>query len=196
MAIAAILVLLAAVFLTATNLIVCSAAKGKITFQASEAAEKAGKDCRAIVVLGCAVRADGTPSPMLAERLDMAAALFEIQAAPVVYVSGDHRSDDYNEVGVMKSCLAERGVPEEAIIEDPMGLNTSLTIRHVKEEFSEGPVIFVSQKYHLYRTLFLAKREGVSGTGAASDTRRYAGQLYRDLREIAARTKDLLFPLS
>ena len=189
---AAVLVLAAAVFLAAANLIVCSAARGRIAQSAEEAADLAGTDCRAIVVLGCAVRSDKTPSPMLSERLDMAAALYRAKAAPVIYVSGDHRSDDYNEVGVMKSCLIDMGIPEEAILEDHDGLNTSRTIRHTQEAFGEGPVIFVSQKYHLYRTIFLADREGIEAFGASSDTRRYVGQFYRDIREVLARAKDLL----
>ena len=187
-----IALVLGALFLAVTNIIVCRAARGRIADTPLAAKTMAGEDCAAIVVLGCAVRSDGSPSPMLRERLEMAASLYQEGASDLVYVSGDHRSDDYNEVAVMQRCLMEMGVPEEAILLDHQGLNTRMTIEHTKEIFGEAPVIFVSQRYHLYRTVFLARREGIEAYAAASDTRRYLGQFYRDLREVAARTKDLL----
>ena len=189
---ACIVFALGAVFLAVTNLIVCGAARGRIKKDTEAVTELAGADCAAIVVLGCAVWEGNTPSPMLQERIDKAAALYKAGAAPVIYVSGDHRSDDYNEVGVMQACLMDQGVPEEAILLDHQGLNTNMTVLHTAETFGEGPVIFVSQKYHLFRTVYLARKNGIEAYGASADVRRHAGQLYRDIREVAARTKDLL----
>jgi len=48
----------------------------------------------------------------------------------------------------------------------------------------------VTQKYHIYRALYIADKLGLEAYGVASDPRRYAGQNIRDLREIAARVKD------
>ena len=48
------------------------------------------QDVECILVLGCAVRPDGTPSPMLAERLDKGVQLYESGIAPKLLMSGDN----------------------------------------------------------------------------------------------------------
>ena len=51
-------------------------------------------------------------------------------------------------------------------------------------------MIVVTQKYHLFRALYLAEKMGYDVLGAASDQELYAGQFARELREVAARNKD------
>ena len=57
-------------------------------------------DC--ILVLGCGVRDDGTPSAMLRDRLIQGITLYKAGAAPKLLMSGDHGRTDYDEVNVMK----------------------------------------------------------------------------------------------
>ncbi|MBQ3074754.1 MAG: SanA protein, partial [Clostridia bacterium] len=52
----------------------------------------------AILVLGAGVRADGTPSAMLEDRLLTAVALWEGKAAESVIVSGDHGKVEYDDI--------------------------------------------------------------------------------------------------
>ena len=54
-------------------------------------------------------------------------------------------------------------------------------------------MIIVTQKYHLYRALYISDRLGITAEGYASDPRQYAGQLYREFREILARDKDFFY---
>ena len=51
-------------------------------------------------------------------------------------------------------------------------------------------IVIVTQQYHLPRALYIASQLGLEAVGVPCDTRRYAGQLYRDIREILARDKD------
>ena len=51
-------------------------------------------------------------------------------------------------------------------------------------------VVVVTQAYHLPRALWIARALGLEAVGVACDTRRYAGQFNRDVREILARDKD------
>ena len=48
----------------------------------------------------------------------------------------------------------------------------------------------MTQKYHLYRALYIAKQLGMESYGVSADPREYAGQLYREAREVFARNKD------
>ncbi|WP_156158134.1 hypothetical protein [Gordoniibacillus kamchatkensis] len=54
-------------------------------------------------------------------------------------------------------------------------------------------VIIVTQRYHLQRAVYEARRLGLDAYGVASDLQRYAGAGRFELREIAARNKDFLW---
>ncbi len=71
-----------------------------------------------VLVLGARVTPQKQPSLMLAERLDAAIDVYSQGQADKILVSGDHDSIYYNEVGVMKAYLVERGIPEKDIFMD------------------------------------------------------------------------------
>ena len=50
----------------------------------------------------------------------------------------------------------------------------------------------VTQKYHLYRALFIAKQLDLEAYGVGADPRQYVGATYREIREILARDKDFI----
>ena len=152
------------------------------------AAQLENVDC--ILVLGAGVRSDHTPSLMLRERLDSGISLYQSDAAPKLLMSGDHRQDNYNEVQVMKDYAIDAGVPSFDVFMDHAGFSTYDSIYRAKEVFQAKKILIVSQEYHLYRALYLAKSLGLDAYGVPSDTRRYKGQVWRDLREVLARDKD------
>lgn len=147
-------------------------------------------DC--ILVLGAGVR-NGSPRPMLQDRLDYAIKLYNDGVAKKLLMSGDHGQKDYDEVNVMKEYAINKGVPSEDIFMDHAGFSTYESIYRAKDIFKAKKIIIVTQEYHLYRALYISKSLGVSAVGYASDPRQYAGQLYRNLREILARDKDFLY---
>ncbi len=152
----------------------------------------AGKGIDCILVLGCSVHPDGTPSRMLQDRLDAVIRLY--QASPQkILVSGDHEGPYYNEVGVMKRYLVEAGIPSEDIFSDHYGVSTYDSIYRAFHVFSVRRVTIVTQKYHIYRALHLAKCFGMDADGYVTEDIEYEGQSDRDMREIFARDKDFLF---
>ena len=155
-----------------------------------EAAELAGVDC--VLVLGCGVREDGTPSHMLEDRLKQGVALYDLQASPKLLMSGDHGRVEYNEVGTMKEYAMEAGVPSEDVFMDHAGFSTYESLYRAKEIFGVKKLIIVTQEYHLYRALYIAERLGLEAWGVASDYRTYWGQTTREIREILARAKDFV----
>lgn len=149
-----------------------------------------GEEADFILVLGCEVYPDGTPSPMLRDRLKRAIELYQSGAAPKLLMSGDHQSDDYDEVGAMKAYAMKAGVPEEDILTDGSGLSTFDSVYRAKNVYEGQNIIIVTQRYHLYRALYIAGRLGMNAAGAACDYEVYVGQTMRELREILARDKD------
>ena len=158
-----------------------------------EAAELSDVDC--ILVLGCGIHADGSPSRMLADRLSRSVELYELQAAPKLLMSGDHGSAEYNEVATMREYALERGVPSEDIFMDHAGFSTYDSMYRAKEVFGADKIIIVTQDYHLYRAIYIAQELGMEAYGVAAQDIRYSGQTMRDMREILARVKDFFFTM-
>ena len=147
-------------------------------------------DC--ILVLGCQVKDDGTPSHMLEDRLKRGVALYDAGAAPKLLMSGDHGKDGYNEVGTMKQYAMDAGIDSESIFMDHAGFSTYESIYRARDIFQADKILIVTQQYHLYRALYIAEKLGVEAYGVSADYRTYAGQTGRDIREILARCKDFM----
>ncbi len=143
-----------------------------------------------IIVFGALVRADGTLSDMLRDRVETGVRLYKAGVAPKILMSGDSENDDYDETTAMKKYAVEQGVPEEDVICDPYGLSTYDSVWRAKNIYKIESAVLVTQEYHLYRALYISDKLGVKTVGASADLDTYRGQFMRDLREIAARVKD------
>lgn len=149
------------------------------------------KDIDYILVLGASVRRE-RPSPMLEDRLKKAIELYNINTQNKILVTGDHTKEDYDEVTIMKNYLLENNIPEEKIIMDPAGVSTYDSIFRVQKQLKAKKIIIVSQKYHLYRALYIANSLGIEAYGVPADDIKYKGATYREVREILARNKDFI----
>ena len=147
-------------------------------------------DC--IVVLGCQVKDDGKPSDMLADRLRRGIELYNQGVAPKIIMSGDHGQKEYDEVNTMKQVAVDAGIPSNDIFMDHAGFSTYETLYRAKEIFEADKIIVVTQKYHLYRTMYIAEKLGIEAYGVNADYHTYWGQSNRDAREILARCKDFI----
>ena len=145
-------------------------------------------DC--ILVLGCGVRDDGSPSDMLHDRLKRGVALQQDGAAPKLLMTGDHGRVGYDEVDAMKSFAVEAGVASEDVFMDHAGFSTYESIFRARDVFAADKIIIVTQEYHLYRALHVANALGLEAYGVAADYHTYVGQANREVREILARNKD------
>lgn len=166
-----------------------SSAESRIVI-VDEAARLDDVDC--VVVLGCGVKPDGQPSDMLADRIAQGIALYERGASPKLLMSGDHGRSDYDEVNTMRNVAVEAGVPADDVFMDHAGFSTYESMYRARDVFQAKRIVIVSQKYHLYRALYVAERLGLDAYGVAADLRPYAGQEAREVREILARDKDFL----
>ena len=75
-------------------------------------------------VLEMCIRDSNKPTPMLRDRIKEAVTLYKNKKAPKIIMSGDHSSDEYNEVAVMKSYAIKSGVPSSDIFLDHAGFST------------------------------------------------------------------------
>ena len=75
---------------------------------------------------------------------------------------------------------------------DHAGFSSYESIYRAKEIFEAKKIVIVTQKYHLYRSLYIANKLGIEAYGVSADLRKYIGQSYREVREILARDKDFV----
>lgn len=115
------------------------------------------------LVLGTAKRIGQRPNLYFEYRMDAAATLYHAGKIRYLLLSGDHGRDDYNEPADMKQALQQRGVPAEAMILDHAGFRTLDSVARAKAVFGQHKLI-VSQEFHNYRAVFLARQHGLDAT--------------------------------
>lgn len=143
---------------------------------------------RAAIVFGAGLQKDGTPSPILRDRVATAASLYFEGKVEKLLMSGDNRFIDYNEPGAMKAYAVSLGVPSEDIVLDYAGRRTYDTCYRAKNIFGLDEAILVTQAYHLPRAIFTCEGIGIKVTGVASNLRNYQimSQRFWSIRELAA----------
>ena len=165
------------------NLYVINSTKNRI-----DSSYERDYDC--IIVLGAGVRADGSMSDMLRDRMDRAIELYQSGVSGKLLVTGDHGRVNYDEVNTMKEYAVSCGVPSSDVFMDHAGFSTYESIVRAKEIFGVSSAVIVTQRYHLYRAMYIADCVGVECEGASADLHTYRGQTKRDVREVLARFND------
>ena len=152
--------------------------------------EDAEYDC--VIVLGAGVYDDGRLSPMLRDRVIVGCDIFLCTHAKILIMSGDKHGSSYDEPEAMRKYAMELGIDPDVILKDNEGYSTFESIYRAKHEYGAEKIIIVSQEYHLYRALYIAKSLDMEAVGVSADLDFYSRQKYRDLREALARFKDFL----
>jgi uncharacterized SAM-binding protein YcdF (DUF218 family) len=118
----------------------------------------------AAVVLGARVHADGTPSPVLQDRLDTAIRFYEEGYTPILVMSGGIDADGTSEALAMREYAVAHGVALQDMIIDEYGSNTQQTARNTVDTLRAAgmkKVAAVSNFYHLARIKMLYLAEGM-----------------------------------
>lgn len=141
------------------------------------------------LVPGAMVYGNGNPTPILRDRLRSALELYQKGIVKRILVSGDHGKKYYDEVNGMKKYLLKNGVDSSDLFLDHAGFNTYNTVIRAKKIFNVQNVIITTQKYHLPRALFIARKNKINAYGYISDKRKYPLIRHYKRREYLARIK-------
>jgi SanA protein len=143
---------------------------------------------KAAIVFGAGLQRDGTPSPVLKDRVAIAARLYFAGKVQRILMSGDNRFVEYNEPAAMQAYALQLGVPNEVIVMDFAGRRTYDTCYRALHIFGLKDAILVTQRYHLPRALFTCNGIGLQAVGIEADLRDYhiSAQRFWKLREIPA----------
>ncbi len=143
---------------------------------------------RVAIVFGAGLWRDGSPTPVLRDRVATAADLYFNGKVEKLLMSGDNRVVTYNEPEAMRQYALSLGVPDEDIVLDYAGRRTYDTCYRAKAIFGVESAILVTQKFHLPRAIFLCNALGVTGVGVEADRRYYLkrSRFIWNLRELPA----------
>jgi SanA protein len=128
---------------------------------------------RLAIVFGAGLRRDGTPTPILRDRVETAASLYFSGRVEKLLMSGDNSFLNYNEPESMRQYAISLGVPESAIAMDYAGRRTYDTCYRAKAIFGMESALLVTQKFHLPRALFLCNALGLNAYGVEANNRNY-----------------------
>ena len=156
---------------------------GTIIADAIAALHVPERDKDFLIVLGCGLRKDGTPTPLLQGRLDQALAFDRRQKEETgkeayFIVSGGQGPDEVqSEAASMKAYLMSRGVEERRIIAEDQSTDTAENMKYSKEKIMavnpEGKIAFFTTNYHVFRSGIHARRAKMRAQGMGARTKWY-----------------------
>lgn len=130
-------------------------------------------------------------SPMLDERLQFGLQAYNTGCSDRLLMSGDHGTESYDEVNFMKDYAIKEGVEADSVFMDHAGFSTYESMYRARDVFQVEKVLIVTQKYHLYRAVYDARKLGLDAYGYKAENLLYP--VINDVREAAARVKDFVW---
>jgi SanA protein len=145
----------------------------------------------AALALGAKVTPSGTLSLSLRDRVDYAVLLYKNGLADKLLLSGDHGRADYDEVNAMMNHAETFDIPAKDIFLDHAGFSTYDSMLRAKEVFQCRHIIIVTQSFHLYRAVYIARKNGIDAIGVRADQTNFAAHIVikNRVREFLARVK-------
>ena len=127
---------------------------------------KEEKEYDYLLILGAQVKENG-PSVVLQYRLDDAIDYLEEHPQTMCIVSGGQgENEPITEAEGMKAYLIRNGIAEERILKEEESLKTNQNIRNSRELIPDGASVgIVTNNFHLFRALQIAKKQGMSEYG-------------------------------
>ena len=176
--------------LVALSLLLIALANAWVVLQAGEPVQDLQKleSTPVALVLGTSHwSSEGRPNRHFAGRMDAAADLYHAGLVRHLLASGANPEIYYNEPQRMFEALTERGVPASSITLDYAGRRTLDSVVRAGRIFGQTRIIIVSQEYHLYRALYLARHHGLQAQGYAAPGPGLGQRWRMEMREVLAR---------
>jgi vancomycin permeability regulator SanA len=140
------------------------------------------------IVFGAGLWRDGSPTPVLRDRVATAAALYQTGKVQKLLMSGDNSEISYNEPEAMRQYALSLGIPDEAIVLDYAGRRTYDTCYRAKKVFGITETVLITQAFHLPRAIYTCNMLGLPAIGVPANQRQYRQRslVYWNLRELPA----------
>lgn len=156
---------------------------GTIVADSITARYEPDKNMDFMIILGCGLQKDGTPTPLLRGRVERAVGFAREQkeqtGKDLVFITSGGKGDDEinSESAAMKRCLLENGVDGSLIIEEDRSSSTYENMKFSKEIIDKidpsAKVAFSTTNYHVFRSGVTARRLSLRAVGIGAGTKWY-----------------------
>lgn len=157
------------------------------------------KDSRALIgvevglVFGTSQRQmNGESNPFFWHRVESAKQLLETGKVERLILSGSKDSIYYDEAEAMKAALLKDGIDSNVLLLDKYGNRTIESLSRLRYVYGYDQCILITQEYHAYRCLFIAKNLGLDAQCFIAKTPDKRTHFKALLRELLARTKAVI----
>jgi len=135
---------------------------------------------------------EGHENKLFRHRILAAAELYRAGKVQHLLLSGANPDKTYDEPARMFDALREAGVPAEAMTRDNAGFRTLDSVVRAQKVFGLEGFTVISQRFHLYRAVFIANHYGLDVVGYSRPEEDSRQQLRTEAREFLARCKAVL----
>lgn len=139
------------------------------------------------LVLGAGLLTNGKLSPIFKDRIDIAIILYKAGKVTKILVSGDDGTETHNEVNPAREYLLAQGIKDNDIFLDHAGFDTYSSMYRARDVFRVTSATIVTQSFHLPRSVFIARRLGITAYGTPADQHPYSFK--NNVREVFADVK-------
>lgn len=156
---------------------------GVMIVSAISARHKPAPDIDYMIILGCAIRKDGTPTPLLRGRIDQALSFRNEQlkksGKELTFVtSGGQGSDEImSESESMTRYLLQKGISSTHLIAEDQSTNTLENMKFSREKIlqqnPDAKIAFSTTNYHVFRSGMFANMAQMHAEGIGSRTKWY-----------------------
>ena len=136
-----------------------------------------------LIILGCGIRKDGTPTPLLKGRVDLAMKFYRDQLAEngkdamFVVSGGQGPNEVQSEAASMRGYLLTQGIPDDHIIVEDKSTDTAENMRFSNEKIwavnPDGVIAFFTTNYHVFRAGLKSRRVKMRSQGMGAPTKWY-----------------------
>ncbi len=138
-----------------------------------------------ILILGCQMRKDGTPTKLLQSRIDRAIEFAKMQkeatGKDIIFIptGGKGKNEVITEAEAIHKYLLKQGIPESSILIEDKATNTyenfARSVEIIKKTTRKKvpKIAFATTNYHVFRAGFLASRQRIKTEGIGSRTKSY-----------------------
>lgn len=123
----------------------------------------------AIIVAGCKVRTDGTPSLALQARTRKAITLYKLGYANKIIFTGGSPDDRPTEAKTaMEYAISISDIPRKNLLLEEKSTTTQTNAEYAKKKYSDlQHIVLVSDSYHIFRAekIFARYFDSVEGSG-------------------------------
>lgn len=134
----------------------------------------------------------GGSNPFFAHRVESAKQLLQTGKVEKLILSGSKDSIYYDEAEAMKKALINQGIDPGLLLLDKYGNRTIESLMRFRDVYGYSQCILITQEYHAYRSLFIAKKLGLDAQCYIAQTPDKKDHIWALLRELLARTKAVI----